>query len=86
MAPTKAAFPEVKVIAASATIAAIRDDVESKFATWGPQLGENAPRTLADIIMPDVFDGRALTLEGQNMTASSCFPAIPKAPRLAPHG
>ena len=67
LAPIKAAFPEVKVIAASATIAAIKGNVEKKLATWGPQLKENGPQTLADIVMPEAFDGRTLTLEGQTI-------------------
>lgn len=64
LAPIKTAFPEAKVIAASATIAAIKANVEKKLATWGPQLKENGPQTLADIVMPEAFDGHALTLEG----------------------
>jgi glyoxylase-like metal-dependent hydrolase (beta-lactamase superfamily II) len=67
LAPIQTAFPEAKVIAASATIAAIKDNVEEKLAIWGPQLGENGPRTLADIVIPEVFDGRALTLEGETI-------------------
>ncbi len=65
LAPIKAAFPDAKVIAASATIAAIQGNVEKKLATWGPQLKENGPQSLADIVMPEAFDGRTLTLEGQ---------------------
>lgn len=64
LAPIKAAFPEAKVIAAPATIAAIKGNVEKKLATWGPQLKENGPQTLADIVMPEAFDGPALNLEG----------------------
>ena len=67
LAPIKAAFPEAKVIAASATIAAIKGNVEKKLATWGPQLKENGPQALADIVMPEAFDGRTLTLEGQTI-------------------
>ncbi|MFC4822568.1 MBL fold metallo-hydrolase [Dokdonella ginsengisoli] len=67
LAPIKAAFPEAKVIAASATIAAIKANVEKKLATWGPQLKENGPQVLADVVMPEAFDGRALTLEGQTL-------------------
>lgn len=67
LAPIKAAFPEAKVIAASATIAAIKGSVEKKLATWSPQLKENGPQALADIVMPDAFDGRTLTLEGQTI-------------------
>lgn len=63
--PITAAFPDAKVIAASATIAAIKANVEKKLATWGPQLKENGPQTLADIVMPEPFDGASLMLEGQ---------------------
>jgi glyoxylase-like metal-dependent hydrolase (beta-lactamase superfamily II) len=65
LAPIKAAFPEARVIAASATIAAIKGNVDKKLATWGPQLKDNGPQTLADIVMPEAFDGKSLTLEGQ---------------------
>ncbi len=67
LAPIKAAFPEARVIATSATIAAIKGNVEKKLATWGPQLKENGPQTLADIVMPEAFDGRTLTLEGHTI-------------------
>jgi len=65
LGPIKAAFPAAKVFAASETIAAIKASVEKKLAIWGPQLKENGPQTLADIVMPEVFDGAALQLEGQ---------------------
>jgi len=65
LAPIKAAFPDAKVIAASATIAAIKGNVEKKLATWGPQLKENGPQALSDIVMPKAFDGQSLSLEGQ---------------------
>jgi glyoxylase-like metal-dependent hydrolase (beta-lactamase superfamily II) len=67
LAPIKAVFPEARVIAALATIAAIKGNVEKKLATWGPQLKENGPQALADIVMPEVFDGRPLTLEGHTI-------------------
>lgn len=65
LAPIKAAFPAAKVIAASSTIAAIKANVDKKLAVWGPQLKENGPQTLADIVMPEAFDGHALDLEGK---------------------
>lgn len=67
LGPIKAAFPGVKVMAASATIAAIKGNVDKKLATWGPQLKENGPQTLADIVMPEAFDGRSFTLEDQTI-------------------
>lgn len=63
--PVREAFPDAKVIAASETIAAIKGNVEKKLATWGPQLKENGPQSLADIILPDAFDGSSLTVDGE---------------------
>jgi len=67
LGPIKAAFPSAKVIAASATIAAIRASVEKKLAVWGPQLKENGPQQLSDIVFPEAFDGAPLTLEGHRI-------------------
>lgn len=67
LGPIKAAFPSARVIAASATIAAIKSSVEKKLATWGPQLKENGPQTLSDIVMPEAFDGASIALEGQSI-------------------
>jgi glyoxylase-like metal-dependent hydrolase (beta-lactamase superfamily II) len=65
LGPIKAAFPDAKVIAASDTIAAIQASVGKKLATWGPQLGDNGPKVLADIVMPTAFDDDQLTVDGQ---------------------
>lgn len=62
--PISEAFPDAKVIAASATVAAIKASVEKKLAVWGPQLKENGPQTLADIVIPEAFDGPTLTIDG----------------------
>jgi glyoxylase-like metal-dependent hydrolase (beta-lactamase superfamily II) len=67
LGPIQAAFPAAKVIAASATIAAIQANVEKKIATWAPQLKENGPQKLADIVMPQAFDGATLSLEGHTI-------------------
>ncbi|WDZ75191.1 MBL fold metallo-hydrolase [Ensifer adhaerens] len=65
--PVVEAFPDAKVIAASATVAAIKANVEGKLATWGPQLKDNGPQTLADLVMPEPDDRTALTLEGSTI-------------------
>lgn len=65
LGPVKAAFPQARVIAASDTLAAIRGNVQKKLDTWGPQLKENGPARLDDIVFPEVFDGPALSLEGR---------------------
>ncbi|MCB4810456.1 MBL fold metallo-hydrolase [Methylovorus menthalis] len=67
LAPIKAAFPSVRVIAATATVDAIKASVEKKLGVWGPQLKENGPQTLAEVVMPEVFDGPALKLEGHTI-------------------
>ncbi|RZI98017.1 MAG: MBL fold metallo-hydrolase, partial [Rubrivivax sp.] len=67
LGPIKTAFPAAKVIAASATIAAIRANVEKKIATWAPQLKENGPQQLSDIVFPEAFDGDSLSLEGHRI-------------------
>lgn len=65
--PIKAAFPDARVIAASDTVAAIKASVDKKLATWGPQLKENGPQTLADIVMPDIFDDKTLAVDGETI-------------------
>ena len=65
--PVREAFPDVKVVAASETIAAIKGNIEKKLATWGPQLKENGPQTLDDIVLPEAFDGRTLTLNSETI-------------------
>jgi glyoxylase-like metal-dependent hydrolase (beta-lactamase superfamily II) len=67
LGPIQTAFPEARVIAASATIEAIRRNVAKKLETWGPQLKENGPQSLSDIVMPEPFDAPTLTLEGHTI-------------------
>lgn len=63
--PVVDAFPDAKVIAKPATVAAIKANVEAKLAVWGPQLKENGPQTLADVVIPEVSDATSLALEGK---------------------
>ncbi|WP_181183382.1 MULTISPECIES: MBL fold metallo-hydrolase [unclassified Mesorhizobium] len=65
--PVREAFPDAKVIAASETVAAIKASVDKKLAVWGPQLKENGPQTLADIVLPEAFDGPSLTVDGEKV-------------------
>lgn len=64
LGPIQAAFPQAKIVAASETIAAMRTNAQKKIDTWAPQLKENGPQRLADIVFPEAFDGASLTLEG----------------------
>ena len=65
--PIREAFPDARVIAASETVAAIKASVDKKLAVWGPQLKENGPQTLADIVIPEAFDGRTLSVDGETV-------------------
>ncbi len=67
LGPIKAAFPQAKVIAASDTIAAIRGNVQKKIETWGPQLKDNGPQSVSEVVFAEAFDEPALTLEGQRI-------------------
>ncbi len=65
--PIVATFPDAKVIAKPVTVAAIHANVEGKLATWGPQLKENGPQTLADVVIPAASDLKALDLDGEKI-------------------
>ncbi len=67
LGPIKAAFPEARVIAAPEGVAAIRASVEKKLAAWGPQLKENGPQTLSEVVIPDIFEGKTLTVDGETI-------------------
>ncbi|RUR71222.1 MBL fold metallo-hydrolase [Variovorax guangxiensis] len=67
LGPIKAAFPQAKVIASAETIAAIRANAQKKIDTWAPQLKENGPQKLSDIVFPEAFDGPSLSLEGHTI-------------------
>lgn len=67
LGPIKEVFPEAKVIAAPEAVTAIHASVEKKLASWGPQLKENGPQTLADVVIPDAFEGKTLTVDGHTI-------------------
>lgn len=65
--PIKDAMPEVKVLAASATVDAIELSVEKKLAVWGPQLTGNGPESLPDVVIPEAFDGQTLSIDDETI-------------------
>ncbi|GGZ30806.1 MBL fold metallo-hydrolase [Asticcacaulis endophyticus] len=67
LGPIHKSFPKAKVVAASDTVAAIKASVQKKLDTWGPQLKENGPQTLTDVVIPEVSDASHLTLEGKTI-------------------
>ncbi|WP_378949352.1 MBL fold metallo-hydrolase [Paracoccus sp. R86501] len=62
--PITEAFPEARVVAASETVDAINANVAKKVETWGPQLGESGPATVADVVIPEADDTKTLTVDG----------------------
>lgn len=63
----KAAFPEARVIAAPDTIAAIEGNVAKKVAVWGPQLGDNGPNAVAEVVMPEPSSATSLEVDGKTI-------------------
>lgn len=63
--PVVDAFPDARILAAPETVSAITASVETKIAAWGPQLKDNGPRTVADVVIPEPFYGKALSVDGQ---------------------
>ena len=67
LGPIKTAFPDAKIIAAPATVAAIRSTMQKKLEIWGPKLGANGPQSVADLSLPDASDARTLTVDGDTI-------------------
>lgn len=65
--PIVEAFPTARVIAKPATVQAIKANVADKLKIWAPQLKENGPRTLADVIIPEASDVSSVGLEGSEI-------------------
>lgn len=65
--PITEAFPEARVVAASETVDAINANVAKKVETWGPQLGENGPATVADVVIPEADDTKTLMVDGHSI-------------------
>lgn len=63
--PVREAFPNARVLAASATLAAILGQCGEEARRLGPQLKENGPQTPAQVVLPEAFDGASLTVDGQ---------------------
>lgn len=67
LGPIKAAFPNAKILAAPATVAAIRSTMQKKLEVWGPKLQENGPQTVADLALPEASEARSLTVDGDTI-------------------
>lgn len=62
--PIVEAFPKAKVIATPVTVEAIKANVQGKLEAWGPQLKDNGPQKLADVVIPTPAKATSLELEG----------------------
>ncbi|MEW9305790.1 MBL fold metallo-hydrolase [Labrys neptuniae] len=65
--PVVEAFSAAKVIAKPVTVASIKASVQGKLEVWGPKLGDNGPRNLAEVVIPTPSDLTALDLEGHRI-------------------
>lgn len=65
--PVADAFPGAKIIAAGATVAAIKANVQAKLDVWSPQLKDNGPKVLADVVIPEASDITSLEIEGNKI-------------------
>ena len=63
----KAAFPDAKLLAAPATLAAIQATMQKKLETWGPKLQTNGPQSVADLALPDASDAPSLAVDGDTI-------------------
>lgn len=63
--PIHESFPDARIIAAPATVEAIKASVQKKLDVWGPKLGENGPRVLADVVLPTASTERTLTVDSE---------------------
>jgi len=59
------AFPAARFVAVEETVAAIRRNVEKKIQTWGPQLKNNGPQSVSDVVLPEPSSEPTLRLEGE---------------------
>ena len=67
LGPIKAVFPDARIIAAPETVDAIKGNIEAKLKVWGPQLKDNGPQKLSDVVIPEASDVKALELEGNEI-------------------
>jgi len=81
----RAAFPQAKVVATQATVDQINATKDGKVAFWGPQLKDNAPKS---VTTPEPLKGNEFTLEGhkfeiQGVDAERTFVWIPSLKAVA---
>ena len=69
----QAAFPQARILASGDTVEAMRRQAGARVAHWGGILKHNAPRC---IVMPQVYDGASLPLEGRHVELQHLVAAV----------
>jgi glyoxylase-like metal-dependent hydrolase (beta-lactamase superfamily II) len=63
----KEAFPDVQILAASDSIALMRRKAEGKIEKWSPKLGDNGPKSVAELVFPEPSDLTSLSVDGETI-------------------
>lgn len=61
----RAAFPDAPILAAPDTVAQMRRKAEGKIENWSPKLGDNGPRSVAELVFPEPSELRSLAIDGE---------------------
>lgn len=67
LAPVHQAFPDARILAAADTVALMRKKAESKIKTWSPVLGDNGPKSVSELVFPEISDIAALSVDGETL-------------------
>jgi glyoxylase-like metal-dependent hydrolase (beta-lactamase superfamily II) len=67
LGPVREAFPYARIIAMPEIAKAIQDTVAHKIEVWKPQLGSNAPQSVAEAVLPAAYPHLTLDLEGERI-------------------
>ena len=67
LAPIHEAFPDARILAAADTVALMRKKAEGKIKAWSPVLGDNGPKSVDDLIFPEVSGISELSVDGEKL-------------------
>ncbi|OWO93536.1 MBL fold metallo-hydrolase [Rhizobium esperanzae] len=67
LAPVHQAFPDARILAARDTVALMREKAEGKIKAWSPVLGDNGPKSVAELIFPEASDINTLSVDGEKL-------------------
>lgn len=67
LAPIRAAFPNVRILAAPDTVALMRQKAAGKIEAWSPKLGDNGPKSVSELIFSEPSDITSLSVDGETL-------------------